>query len=84
MSAIKTLVNKQNKKVSIAIIGLTNSGKTDLVKRVLQSEEHILASVDNTSEFEFQMFGNLTLLTWDLKSNIPENKALWKRSILGA
>ncbi len=84
MSAIKTLINKQNRKVSIAIIGLTNSGKSELVKRILQSDEHILASVGNTSEFEFQMFGNLTLLTWDLKNSIPANKALWKRSILGA
>ncbi|NHJ86579.1 MAG: hypothetical protein FK734_14025 [Asgard group archaeon] len=84
MSAIKRLVSTQEQKISIAVIGLVNSGKTEFIKRIIQTDEHILATANGTSELEFQTFGNLTLLTWDLKDSIPHDNPLWKRSILGA
>ncbi|MBN1329898.1 MAG: hypothetical protein JXA54_10525 [Candidatus Heimdallarchaeota archaeon] len=84
MSAIKSLISKYDQKISIAIIGLVNSGKTEFVKRILQTDEHILATLDNSTYFELQTYGNLSLLTWDLIDTIPQNKSLWKRSILSA
>jgi GTPase SAR1 family protein len=84
MSAIKTLIGKHDQKLSIAIVGLGNSGKTSFVKRILQKDELIQATVGNTANFELHLFGNLTLITWDLDDKIPENDTMWKRSILGA
>ncbi len=84
MSAIKNLMTKFDVKISIAIVGLVNSGKTEFVKRILQSDEFIEASVSNTTEFELQILDNFSLLTWDLDDHIPQKKTLWKRSILGA
>jgi len=84
MSAIKNLISKYDQKISIAIVGLINSGKTEFVKRILQTDESILATLDNSSNFELQIYGNLSLLTWDLIDAIPQDKSLWKRSILGA
>ncbi|NHK32214.1 MAG: hypothetical protein FK730_12730 [Asgard group archaeon] len=84
MSAIKTLIGKHDQKLSIAIVGLVNSGKTSFVKRILQKDELIQATIGNTSDFEMHLFGNLTLITWDLNEKIPENDTMWKRSILGA
>ncbi|HUT82239.1 MAG TPA: ADP-ribosylation factor-like protein [Candidatus Bathyarchaeia archaeon] len=84
MSAIKNLISKYDQKISIAIIGLINSGKTEFVKRILQTDESILATLDNSTNFELQIYGNLSLLTWDLIDVIPQDKSLWKRSILGA
>ena len=84
MSAIKTLIGKHDQKLSIAIVGLGNSGKTSFVKRILQKDELIHATIGNTSNFELHLYGNLTLITWDLDDKIPENNTMWKRSILGA
>ena len=84
MSAIKNLMTKFDVKVSIAMVGLVNSGKTEFVKRIIQSDEFIEASVSNTTEFELQILDNFSLLTWDLDDHIPQKKTLWKRSILGA
>jgi GTPase SAR1 family protein len=84
MSAIKNLMTKFDVKISIAIVGIINSGKTEFVKRILQSAESIGASVSNTTEFELQTLDNFSLLTWDLGEHIPQKKSLWKRSILGA
>ncbi|MHA1212005.1 MAG: ADP-ribosylation factor-like protein [Candidatus Heimdallarchaeota archaeon] len=84
MSSIKTLIAKHGRKVTIAIIGLENSGKTEFVKRILQTNEHIQATIGSSSKFELQIYGNLSLLTWDLEDTIPQNKSLWRTSILGA
>ncbi len=84
MAAIKNLMTKFDVKISIALIGLVNSGKTEFVKRILQSAESIGASVSNTTEFELHTLDNFSLLTWDLGDYIPQKKTLWKRSILGA
>ncbi len=84
MSAIRNLMTKFDVKISIAMVGLANSGKTEFVKRILQTNEFIEASVSNTTEFELQILDNFTLLTWDLDDHIPQKKTLWKRSILGA
>ena len=72
MSAIKNLMIKFDVKISIAIVGLVNSGKTEFVKRILQSDESIGASVSNTTEFELQTLDNFSLLTWDLGEHIPK------------
>jgi len=84
MSAIKNLMTKFDVKISIALVGLVNSGKTEFVKKILQSNESIGASVSNTTEFELHTLNNFSLLTWDLADHIPQKKSLWKRSILGA
>lgn len=84
MSAIRNLMTKFDVKISIAMVGLVNSGKTEFVKRILQTNEFIEASVSNATEFELQILDNFTLLTWDLDDHIPQKKTLWKRSILGA
>ncbi|NHJ31940.1 MAG: hypothetical protein FK732_03670 [Asgard group archaeon] len=84
MSAIKNLMTKFDVKISIAIVGLVNSGKTEFVKRILQSNEYIGASVSSTSEFELQVLDNFSLLTWDLDDHIPQKESIWKRSILSA
>lgn len=84
MSAIKNLITKYDLKITIAVVGLGNSGKTSFVKRILQKDELIQATIGNTSDFELHLYGNLTLLTWDLKDNIPDDNIMWKRSILGA
>ncbi len=84
MSAIKGIISKSETKVSIALIGLTNSGKTSLVKRIIQSQEFLQGSISAVSELEYHTVDNLTLTTWDLKDHIPQYKSLWKRSILGA
>ncbi|NHJ47236.1 MAG: hypothetical protein FK733_05555 [Asgard group archaeon] len=84
MSAIKTLIAKHDQKLSIALVGLANAGKTTFVKRILQTEEAIQATIGNTSDFELHVFANLTLYTWDLKDSLPTNNVLWNRSILGA
>ncbi|NHJ40363.1 MAG: hypothetical protein FK731_10055 [Asgard group archaeon] len=84
MSAIKTLISKHDQKITIAVVGLVNSGKTSFVKRILQKDELIHATIGNTSDFELHLYGNLTLLTWDLNESIPDDDIMWKRSILGA
>lgn len=84
MSAIKGIISKSETKVSIALIGLTNSGKTTLVKRIIQSQDFLQGSVSSVSELEYHTLDNLTLTTWDLKDHIPQYQSLWKRSILGA
>lgn len=84
MSAIKGITSKSETKVSIALIGLTNSGKTSLVKRIIQSQDFLQGSIADVSELEYHTVDNLTLTTWDLKDHIPQYRSLWKRSILGA
>ncbi len=84
MSAIKGVISKFETKVSIALIGLTNSGKTSLVKRIIQSQDFLQGSISGISELEYHTIDNLTLITWDLKDHIPQYQSLWKRSILGA
>ena len=76
MSAIKGIISKSETKVSIALIGLTNSGKTSLVKRIIQSQEFLHGSISAVSELEYHTVDNLTLTTWDLKDHIPQYKSL--------
>ncbi len=84
MSAIKGITSKSESKISIALVGLINSGKTSLVKRIIQSEDFLQGSISTISELEYHTIDNLTLTTWDLKDHIPQYQSLWKRSILGA
>ncbi|MFW9922125.1 MAG: ADP-ribosylation factor-like protein [Candidatus Thorarchaeota archaeon] len=84
MSTIRNIISKSEKKISIAIIGLTNSGKTTLIKKILYSQEMLQASLTNSSELEFFTLDNLTFTSWDLENTIPREKSLWKRSIMGA
>ena len=84
MSTITGILTKSEKKFSIAIVGRKNAGKTTFVKKLLQSEDHIQASLTGASELEIRTLNNLSFITWDLSITIPNNNPLWVRSILGA
>jgi len=84
MSSLKTLVSKTKNKISIAIIGLKNAGKTELVKRILQTEDHIAISTQQSLGLSLHAHENLTLLTWDIVDSIPSKHPLWQRAIKGA
>lgn len=84
MSAIKDVISRSERKISIAIIGQINSGKSAFIKKITQYEDSMLTTVANESNLEYQTLRNLSLISWDLKDYIPQNKALWKRSIMGA
>ena len=84
MSTIIGILGKSEKKFSIAIVGRKNSGKTTFVKKILQSEDHIQASLTGVSDLEIHTINNLSFITWDLSITIPNNNPLWIRSILGA
>lgn len=84
MSAITGILAKSEKKISIAMIGLVNSGKTSFVKKILQSQDHIHVTLADSTQLDIRTVNNLSLITWDLSVTIPHNKPLWKRSILGS
>ncbi|MHA1126102.1 MAG: ADP-ribosylation factor-like protein [Candidatus Heimdallarchaeota archaeon] len=84
MSAIKDMISRSEKKISIAIIGLDNSGKSAFIKKIAQFEETMYTTVANESDIQYYTLRNLSLISWELKDFIPQNKALWKRSIMGA
>ena len=84
MSAIKDIISRSKKKVSLAIIGLNNSGKSSFIKKIAQFEESMYTTVTNEPDIQYHTLRNLSLISWELKDYIPQNKALWKRSIMGA
>ncbi|MHA1628602.1 MAG: ADP-ribosylation factor-like protein [Candidatus Heimdallarchaeota archaeon] len=84
MSSLKTLISKVKNKISIAIIGLKNAGKTELVKRILQTEDFLQISTQESLGLKLYVHENLTLLTWDIIDSLPSDHSLWKRAILGA
>ena len=84
MSAIKTLISKHDRRISIAVVGLINSGKSEFIKKILQSDETISASTNKVEEFEIHMNGNLTFIHWNLEDKIPLTNPFWIRSILNS
>lgn len=84
MSVIKDVISRSDKKISIAIIGLNNSGKSTFIKKVTQFEESMFTTVANETNIQYHTLRNLSIISWELKDFIPQNKSLWKRSIMGA
>lgn len=84
MSLIKNMVAKSEKKISIAIIGTSNSGKSTLINKIFQSQDVLQATITNSKDLIFYTLDNLSIITWELETKIPQENVLWKRSILGA
>jgi GTPase SAR1 family protein len=86
MSAIKNIIiANTSKKVKLAFIGLPGAGKSTLANKIIQQEDDkIQAIVNQKTNIEYQMAGNITIITWDLEESIPFDQSLWKRSITNA
>ncbi|MEA2070130.1 MAG: ADP-ribosylation factor-like protein, partial [Asgard group archaeon] len=83
MNFIKSSISDAyEKKIFLAIIGLSGVGKTTFINRLIQTNDYIEASISKISQMTLYSHANLSILTWDLETNgqYIENK-FWQRFV---